>query len=102
MSTQIDLPNWQAMPAGGVVAERGNSTEYETGSWRALRPVVDMDKCTHCMICWIFCPDISILVQDMRMAGFDLAHCKGCGICAAECPVKAITMVNEERFREEG
>ena len=21
------------------------------------------------------------------MAGFDLAHCKGCGICAAICPV---------------
>ena len=29
--------------------------------------------------------------------GFDLAHCKGCEICAEICPVDAIAMVPEER-----
>ncbi|MEM3527647.1 MAG: 4Fe-4S binding protein, partial [Candidatus Bathyarchaeia archaeon] len=27
----------------------------------------------------------------------DYYHCKGCGICSAECPVKAIEMVEESR-----
>jgi pyruvate ferredoxin oxidoreductase delta subunit len=28
----------------------------------------------------------------------DLEYCKGCGICAEECPVQAIDMVSEEQF----
>ncbi len=102
MSKKMDLTNWRTIPIGGIIPDAGNSAQYETGSWRDQRPVVDMEKCTHCMICWIFCPDSSILVKDMRFEGFDLDHCKGCGICAVECPPKAIAMIEERSFVEEG
>ena len=84
-----------AMPEGAVIFSPGNSVERETGGWRVNRPVVQMDRCTHCMICWIFCPDSAIETGEGKFLGFDLAHCKGCGICATECPVKCIDMIEE-------
>jgi len=44
-----------------------------------------------CMICWTLCPDGVI----DREIDIDMNFCKGCGICAYECPRKAITMVRE-------
>jgi len=87
---------WKEIPIGGLIVEPGNSEKYITGGWRTYRPVLDKDKCIHCMICWIYCPDSSIVVEAGKMTGFDLDHCKGCGICAFECPKKAIEMVLEE------
>ena len=95
------LKSWKDIPIGGVITDAGNTVEYETGGWRSHRPIIDMDKCSHCMICWVYCPDSSIMVNDGKVTGVDLAHCKGCGICAHECPRKAITMI-EEATAEEG
>ena len=92
---------WKDIPKGGLIVEPGNSEKYETGSWRSVRPVRDEDKCTHCLICWVYCPDSSIIVEDGKLKGIDFDHCKGCGICAAECPVNAITMKDEGEFRSE-
>lgn len=89
-------PGWKSIPIGGLILKAGNAVEYETGDWRAYRPIRDKEKCTNCLICWILCPDGSILVEDEKITGIDLAHCKGCGICAHECPVDAINMVEEE------
>lgn len=81
---------WRDIPIGGLIVEAGNSADYETGGWRAFRPLRDEEQCTQCLICWIYCPDSSILVDTERsqVVGFDLNHCKGCGICAAVCPKK--------------
>ncbi|MHA1471335.1 MAG: 4Fe-4S binding protein [Candidatus Asgardarchaeia archaeon] len=74
----------------------------KTGSWRNFRPVIDYNRCIRCMICWKFCPDLSIqIVPDEThklkiKPVIDYEHCKGCGICANECPVKCIEMVREE------
>ncbi len=92
---------WKEMTWGGLVLEPGNSVEYETGTWRTIRPIIDMEKCSHCMFCWLYCPDGSIVVKDSKVMGIDLRHCKGCGICAQECPRKAITMVEEAKAKAE-
>ncbi|RKZ28881.1 ferredoxin [bacterium] len=87
---------WRDIPIGGLIVEPGNSEKYLTGGWRTYTPKLDEEKCIHCMICWVFCPDSSVIVKDGKMVGFDLDHCKGCGICAHECPKDAIEMVLEE------
>ncbi len=97
------LLNWKEMPIGGMVVDGGNSKEYETGSWRTYRPVHVEERCIHCLRCWILCPDSAIKVEDGKMVGFDLEHCKGCGICAAECPPKcnAIEMKLDSESEDE-
>jgi pyruvate ferredoxin oxidoreductase delta subunit len=86
---------WRELPLGAKILDAGNSVEYETGSWRTFRPVVDKEKCNDCMFCWLFCPDASVYAEEEEMRGFDYVHCKGCGICAEVCPVDAIEMVLE-------
>ena len=78
-----------------VIMEPGTAKEYKTGSWRSKRPVVDKEKCINCLVCWMYCPDNSILVEKGEMKGIKLSHCKGCGICSVQCPKQAITMVEE-------
>ena len=76
-----------------------------TRSWRVLRPVIDYTKCAPaksgkpaCFFCWLYCPD-SVVSKTIRPE-INLEYCKGCGICAEECPSKAITMVEESSFAE--
>ena len=68
----------------------------KTGSWRTFCPEVNYAKCTHCTLCWIYCPDAAISRQEDDSPKIDYDYCKGCGICANECPTKAIVMKREE------
>lgn len=83
------------VPIGGVIIEPGKAREYDTGSWRSRKPVLDKEKCIDCLTCWIYCPDDSILIEEKKMEGFKYKYCKGCGICAKVCPKEAIEMVEE-------
>ncbi len=85
---------WREVPPGGTISEAGSSARYKTGTWRTFKPVIDKGKCTKCLICWIYCPDMAVKRIDDGVE-IDYEYCKGCGICAAECPVKAIRMEEE-------
>ena len=83
-----ELLSWKEMPIGGIIFESGSSQRYVTGGWRTYKPILAPDRCVHCLRCWILCPDSAVLVENGRVVGFDFDHCKGCGICARECPAK--------------
>jgi 2-oxoacid:acceptor oxidoreductase delta subunit (pyruvate/2-ketoisovalerate family) len=69
------------------------STEFLTGDWKTYMPIRDPEKCTRCLLCVIFCPDGAIHWKpEKEDIEFDYNFCKGCGICANECPTKAIEM----------
>ena len=77
-----------------------------TGSWRVSRPIIDLDKCIPakrnkiaCFICWLYCPDV-VITRTIPPA-IDYEYCKGCGICAEECPSRAIKMVEEISLAQE-
>lgn len=82
------LNQWKAeeFPRAAIIPEAGNSHDYNVGGWRSERPNHDMEACTNCMLCYIFCPDSAVRLENGQVVGFDYEHCKGCGICANECP----------------
>lgn len=86
-------PGYKDIPAAAVAWKP--ASDYKTGDWRSKRPIRDTEKCTRCLICWVFCPDGAIK-WDGKDIAFNLDYCKGCGICAHECPVECIKMETED------
>ena len=48
--------------------------------------------CNNCGNCWLYCPDVA--VKETLEGKYEILYdyCKGCGICANECPRNAIDM----------
>lgn len=64
----------------------------KTGAWRLVEPLIS-DKCIACGICVQVCPEGCIVLAEKggkKKAVVDYDYCKGCMICATQCPVKAI------------
>ena len=62
------------------------------------RRCLSCGNCFSCDNCFGMCPDNAVvkLGSPDEPYVFDYDYCKGCGICAAECPCGAIEMVPEE------
>jgi len=57
-------------------------------------------NCLACDNCWTLCPDSAVLkTKELASDGshyvFDYDYCKGCGLCAHECPCGYIEMIEE-------
>lgn len=53
-------------------------------------------NCFHCDNCYGYCPDNAIIKHDDGTLEINYDYCKGCGICASECPCSAIKMVSDK------
>jgi 2-oxoacid:acceptor oxidoreductase delta subunit (pyruvate/2-ketoisovalerate family) len=62
------------------------------------RRCLSCGNCFECDNCFGVCPDNAVIKLGRgNRYRFDLDYCKGCGICAQECPCGAIRMVPEMR-----
>ena len=73
---------------------QGGLTE-DTALFEARR-CLSCGNCFECDNCYGVCPDNAVIKLGAgKRFAFNYDYCKGCGICAAECPCGAIDMVKE-------
>jgi heterodisulfide reductase subunit A-like polyferredoxin len=58
----------------------------------AVTAYVEGEKCASCLICVRSCPYGVPKINADGVSEIDVALCHGCGVCAAECPAKAIEL----------
>jgi NADPH-dependent glutamate synthase beta subunit-like oxidoreductase len=86
-------------------AQRGHDVEVDLGldAYAVAHEAGRCFSCGNCMACdncWTLCPDLAVLkTQHQCTEGahyvFDYDYCKGCGLCANECPCGYIDMISE-------
>ena len=77
-------------------AEVVQGLDAETALFEARR-CLSCGNCFECDNCYGVCPDNAIIKLGAgNRYRIDTDFCKGCGLCAAECPCGAIDMVPEQ------
>jgi pyruvate ferredoxin oxidoreductase gamma subunit len=96
-------PVWgyETAPIGGVLPTPGNTAWNDLSTSRTgWLPVLDKDKCIHCGMCDMVCPDLCLVWStnagdaeqpSVRLEGVDYRYCKGCLRCVETCSTGAIT-----------
>jgi heterodisulfide reductase subunit A-like polyferredoxin len=91
----VDETIAQAAAAASRAATILSRTALEVGG---VVSRVEPEKCAACLCCVRACPyDVPRITED-GVALIDEAVCRGCGLCAAECPGKAIEL---QHFRDD-
>ncbi|MEO5672247.1 MAG: NAD(P)-binding protein [Ramlibacter sp.] len=87
---QLDL----ARRTGSFDEVQGGLTE-DNALFEARR-CLSCGNCFECDNCYGVCPDNAVIkLGPGKRFEFNLDYCKGCGVCAAECPCGAIEMTPE-------
>jgi 2-oxoacid:acceptor oxidoreductase delta subunit (pyruvate/2-ketoisovalerate family) len=69
----------------------------ETNAQFEARRCLSCGNCFECDNCYGVCPDNAVIkLGPGKRFEFNYDYCKGCGVCATECPCGAIKMVAEE------
>jgi pyruvate ferredoxin oxidoreductase delta subunit len=96
VTKSMEEMTWREIELGGVITEPGNASSYHTGAWRSQVPKYEAETCIRCWRCFVMCPEAAISPDyEKNVFVWNFDYCKGCGICAHECPVSAITIEEE-------
>jgi 2-oxoacid:acceptor oxidoreductase delta subunit (pyruvate/2-ketoisovalerate family) len=69
----------------------------ETNALYEARRCLSCGNCFECDNCYGVCPDNAVVKLGAgKRFKFNYDYCKGCGVCASECPCGAIRMVPEQ------
>ena len=76
---------------------------YDTISQELIVVEVEKDLCVGCHRCEKICTYEAITVNKDGIAEIDDLKCKGCGVCVASCPARALDLkyYREKQFAEE-
>jgi pyruvate ferredoxin oxidoreductase gamma subunit len=95
-------PVWgyETQPLGGIIPEPGNTVWNDLSASRTGSvPVFNRERCIHCGLCDLVCPDLCLAWEDgeiggrfeRELMGVDYRYCKGCMRCVESCPASAMT-----------
>jgi heterodisulfide reductase subunit A len=87
----IDLAVSQAK---GAASTAGIPMKNEKYVMELIRAQPIEERCAKCYKCIEACPYGAISINENRLIQVDIIKCRGCGICEATCPSKAIELAH--------
>jgi NADPH-dependent glutamate synthase beta subunit-like oxidoreductase/Pyruvate/2-oxoacid:ferredoxin oxidoreductase delta subunit len=82
------FPNEEGWKSFGEATKGLTQSEMEMETSRCFK----CGTCTECDLCFLICPDLSILKAGGDGYRLKTDYCKGCGMCASTCPRQVIDM----------